>query len=94
MTHVHVAVVKNISNVAVNSSIYKGLRGFYKIWNMHNFAFRYKLDTNCKFVKILWKAYIKRDKRDFGILIYPFLYDINNKNIIIISEMVIWINSY
>ena len=49
----HVAQVRNINNVVVNSSIYKGLRGFNKNQNMHNFAFRYKLDTSCKSIKIL-----------------------------------------
>lgn len=30
MTHVHVAVVKNISNAAENNLFYKGLRDFEK----------------------------------------------------------------
>ena len=44
----HVAVVRNIRTVATKANNINGLRGFAKSQNMHNFAFRYKLDTNSK----------------------------------------------
>ena len=44
----HVAVVKNIRTVAVETNNINELQDFEKTWNMHNSAFRYKLDTNSK----------------------------------------------
>jgi len=44
----HVAVVRSIKIVAVKTNNINGLQNFYKTQNMHNFAFRYKLDTNGK----------------------------------------------
>ena len=49
----HVAVVKNIRTVAVEISNIKGLQDFAKTQNMHNCAFRYKLDTSDKILKAL-----------------------------------------
>ena len=37
---------KNIRIVAVKTNNINGLRGFTKTQNMHNSAFRYKLDTS------------------------------------------------
>lgn len=53
MMLVHVEVVRNINNVVVEISNINGLRGFTKSRNMHNSAFRYKLDTNDKACKVL-----------------------------------------
>ena len=44
----HVAVVKNIRIVAAEVNSINGLQDFLKTENMHNSAFRYKLDTSCK----------------------------------------------
>ena len=44
----HVALVKNIKTVAVETNSINGLQDFLKTENMHNSAFRYKLDTNRK----------------------------------------------
>ena len=44
----HVALVKNIKTVAVETNSINGLQDFLKTENMHNSAFRYKLDTSCK----------------------------------------------
>lgn len=49
----HVAVVKNIRTVAVETSNTKGLQDFLKTQNMCNCAFRYKLDTSGKILKAL-----------------------------------------
>ena len=45
-TNVHVEVEKSIRTVAVKTNNINGLRDFTKSQNMHNSAFRYKLDTN------------------------------------------------
>ena len=44
----HVAVVRSIKTVAVEISNIKRLLDFIKTQNMHNSAFRYKLDTSMK----------------------------------------------
>ena len=49
----HVAVVKNIRTVAIETSNTKGLQDFLKTQNMCNCAFRYKLDTSGKILKAL-----------------------------------------
>ena len=49
----HVAVVRNIRTVAVETSNTKGLQDFLKTQNMCNCAFRYKLDTSGKILKAL-----------------------------------------
>ena len=49
------AVVKNIRIVAVEANSINSLRGFAKSQNMHNSAFRYKLDTSGKNCKVLKK---------------------------------------
>ena len=41
-------VVRNIRVVVTKANDINGLRGFAKSQNMHNSAFRYKLDTNSK----------------------------------------------
>lgn len=57
LNYYHVAVVKNIRTVAVETNNTNGLRGFTKTQNMHNCAFRYKLDTNAKICKaLIYKA--------------------------------------
>ena len=48
MIHVHVAVVKSTKTVVVETNSINGLQDFLKTENMHNSAFRYKLDTSCK----------------------------------------------
>jgi hypothetical protein len=48
MNHVHVAVVRSIRTVAVETNDINDLRDFEETRNMHNSAFRYKLDTSCK----------------------------------------------
>ena len=53
MSNVHVAVERNIRTVAVKTNNINGLQGFTKSQNMHNSAFRYKLDTNGKTFKAL-----------------------------------------
>ena len=53
MICVHVAVGRNIKIAAVKISNINGLRDFTKSQNMHNSAFRYKLDTNGKTFKVL-----------------------------------------
>ena len=47
----HVAVVKNIRIAAAEVNSINGLQDFRKTQNMHNYVFRYKLDTSCKFIK-------------------------------------------
>jgi len=44
----HVEVVKSIRTVVVETKNINGLQNFYKTQNMHNYAFRYKLDTSCQ----------------------------------------------
>ena len=44
----HVEVVRSIRIVAVETNSINSLQDFYKNENMHNSAFRYKLDTNDK----------------------------------------------
>jgi len=44
-----VEVVKNLSNVVAETNSIRELRDFVKTQNMHNSAFRYKLDTSAKF---------------------------------------------
>ena len=41
-------VVKSIRTVVVETKNINGLQNFYKTQNMHNYAFRYKLDTSCQ----------------------------------------------
>lgn len=43
-----VEVVKSIRTVAVETNSINSLHDFYKNENMHNSAFRYKLDTTYK----------------------------------------------
>ena len=52
-TNVHVALVKSIRTVAVKVNNINGLQDFTKSQNMHNSAFRYKLDTSRKICKVL-----------------------------------------
>lgn len=47
------AVVRSIRIAAVKISNIKGLQDFTKTQNMHNCAFRYKLDTSGKILKAL-----------------------------------------
>ena len=49
----HVAVVKSIRTVAVEINSINGLQDFLKTENMHNSAFRYKLDVSNKIRKVL-----------------------------------------
>ena len=49
----HVAVVRNTRTVAVENSNINDSRDFTKTQNMHNSAFRYKLDTSGKILKTL-----------------------------------------
>ena len=44
----HMEVVRNIRTVAVKVNNINDLQDFTKPQNMHNSAFRYKLDTSCK----------------------------------------------
>jgi len=53
MKLVRVAVAKNIRTATVKTSNINGSQGFAKSQNMHNSAFRYKLDTNGKTCKVL-----------------------------------------
>lgn len=53
MIRVHVEVVRSIKTVAVKINNINGLQDFTKSQNMHNSAFRYKLDTSYKFMKSL-----------------------------------------
>ena len=52
---------KNIKTVAVENSNTKRLQDFVKTQDMHNCAFRYKLDTSYKNSKVL----IYKEKRTF-----------------------------
>ena len=49
----HVAVERSIRTVEVKTNNNNGSRGFTKSQNMHNSAFRYKLDTSSKNLKAL-----------------------------------------
>ena len=49
----HVAVERSIRTVAVKTNNTNGLQRFTKSQNMHNSAFRYKLDTSGKNCKVL-----------------------------------------
>jgi len=48
-----VTVERSIRTVAVETNNINGLQDFTKSQNMHNSAFRYKLDTNGKTCKVL-----------------------------------------
>ena len=49
----HVVLERNTKNVVVETNSINSLQDFYKNENMHNSAFRYKLDTSCKMRKVL-----------------------------------------
>ena len=47
----HVVLERNIRTVAAETCNAKGLQNFVKTKNMHNSAFRYKLDTSYESAK-------------------------------------------
>ena len=74
MNLVHVAVVRNTKTVAVETNSINDFRNFGKTQNMHNSAFRYKLDTsgkNCKVLKNKAKRYFEQKLRGKYLKIDP-----------------------
>ena len=70
------ALVKSIRTVAVEANSINSLKGFAKSQNMHNSAFRYKLDTsgkNCKVLKNKEKRYFEQKLRGKYLKIVPFV---------------------
>ena len=70
------AVVKSTKIVVVKTNNINGLRDFAKSQNMHNSAFRYKLDTsgkNCKVLKNKEKRYFEQKLRGKYLKIVPFV---------------------
>ncbi len=61
MINVHVTVVRSIRIVAVETSNIKRLLDFIESQNIHNSAFRYKLDTSYK----NWEPLINKAKHIF-----------------------------
>ena len=68
------AVVRNTKTVAVETNSINDFRNFGKTQNLHNSAFRYKLDTsgkNCKVLKNKEKRYFEQKLRGKYLKIDP-----------------------